>query len=129
MEIIPVNMISKNWIELHSEDDMPRKVTREFLETKLEKERKKLKYAKQRERIMKKKLSEEIRRERTHRLCVHGADLEVYLKPEIFSDKEIRDLLESIFSIPIVREIVEEKERLSGAGKEHFEEVRNYTPE
>lgn len=56
---------------------------------------------------MEKKLSEEIRRERTHRLCNHGADLEVYLKPEIFSDSLVRIVLKEIFELQAVKDIVE----------------------
>ena len=56
---------------------------------------------------MKKMLSEQIRKERTHRLCNHGADLEVYLKPEVFTDEEICSILKEIFSLPAVKELVE----------------------
>ncbi len=86
---------------------MPRKITRDDLVRKLDKENHKLHYYKQQERIMEKKLSEEIRRERTHRLCNHGADLEVYLKPEIFSDNLVRIILKEIFELQAVKDIVE----------------------
>ena len=90
---------------------MPRKITRDDLVRKLDKEldkeNHKLHFYFLQERIMEKKLSEEIRRERTHRLCNRGADLEVYLKPEIFSDSLVRIVLKEIFELQAVKDIVE----------------------
>ena len=78
---------------------MPRRITREDYVRRLQKNEKRVKYLKQRIKIMERKRSEELRKERTHRLCNHGADLEVYLKPELFSDEQIRNLLKEIFSL------------------------------
>lgn len=88
---------------------MPRKITRNDLERKLKKTNHKLHFYRQQERIMERKLSEEIRRERTHRLCNHGADLEVYLKPDIFSDELIRIILKEIFELSAVQDIVSKR--------------------
>ena len=107
---------------------MPKKKTREELTLQIEKTKKRIKYKKQRIKIMEHKLSQEMRRERTHRLCNHGADLEVYLKPEVFTDEQIRKILKAIFALPEVQKIVAEEAAPEDAPKVHFEEMRNYTP-
>ena len=86
---------------------MPRKKTREELVLDLTKTKRKAKRSNQEVKILEKMLSEQIRKERTHRLCNHGADLEVYLKPEVFTDEEIRSILKEIFALPSVKELVE----------------------
>ena len=86
---------------------MPRKKTREELVSDLAKTKRKAKRSNQEVKILEKMLSEQIRKERTHRLCNHGADLEVYLKPEVFTDEEIRSILKEIFALPSVKELVE----------------------
>ena len=86
---------------------MPRKKTREELVSDLAKTKRKAKCSNQEVKILEKMLSEQIRKERTHRLCNHGADLEVYLKPEVFTDEEIRSILKEIFALPSVKELVE----------------------
>ena len=86
---------------------MPRKKTREELVLDLTKTKRKAKRSNQEVKILEKMLSEQIRKERTHRLCNHGADLEVYLKPEVFTDEEIRSILKEIFALPSVIELVE----------------------
>ena len=107
---------------------MPKKKTRDELTLQIEKTKKRIKYKKQRIKIMEHKLSQEMRRERTHRLCNHGADLEVYLKPEVFTDEQIRKILKDIFALPEVQKIVAEIAAPEDAPKVHFEEMRNYTP-
>ncbi|MCR4813777.1 MAG: DUF3847 domain-containing protein [Lachnospiraceae bacterium] len=87
---------------------MPRKKTREELVREIAKKNKQVKYRKQRIKILERKLSEEIRKQRTHRLCNHGADLEVYLDPDVFTDEEIRQKLKEIFALPEVKKIVGE---------------------
>ena len=86
---------------------MPRKKTREELVSNLTKTKRNAKRSNQEVKILEKMLSEQIRKERTHRLCNHGADLEVYLKPEVFTDEEIRSILKEIFALPSVKELVE----------------------
>ena len=86
---------------------MPKKKTREELVSDLAKTKRKAKRSNQEVKILEKMLSEQIRKERTHRLCNHGADLEVYLKPEVFTDEEIRSILKEIFALPSVKELVE----------------------
>ena len=107
---------------------MPRKITREKLMQSIAKDKKKLRYWKQQEKILQKKLNEQIRKDRTHRLCNHGADLEVYLKPELYSDEQIRKILKDIFALPEVQEIVAKETPPEDDQKVHFEEMRNYTP-
>ena len=107
---------------------MPRKITREHLVGKIEKTEKQIKYLKHRIKIMERKRTEELRKERTHRLCNHGADLEVYLKPDLFTDEEIRNILKEIFALPEVKKIVEKKPAAQPDSQVHFEEMRNYTP-
>ena len=107
---------------------MPRKKTREELTSEIEKTNKKIKIIKQRIKIMEHKLSQEMRRERTHRLCNHGADLEVYLKPELYSDEQIRRILKEIFALTEVKKIVAREAAPEDDQKVHFEEMRNYTP-
>ncbi len=85
---------------------MPRKKTREELADEIKKLKKERKRKMQEIKILEKKLSKEIRRERTHRLCNHGADLEVYLNPEVFTDELIRKTLKEIFELPEVKAIV-----------------------
>ena len=72
---------------------MPRKKTREELAKEIAKMKKERKRKMQEIKILEKKLSTEIRKERTHRLCNYGADLEVYLDPNIYSDEVIRKIL------------------------------------
>jgi len=107
---------------------MPRRITREDYVRRLQKNEKRVKYLKQRIKIMERKRTEALRKERTHRLCNHGADLEVYLKPELFSDEQIRNLLKEIFSLPEVKKIVEQEAAAEPEPQVHFEEMRNYTP-
>lgn len=85
---------------------MPRKKTREELIEEIAKMKKERKRKMQEIKILEKKLSTEIRKERTHRLCNHGADLEVYLNPEVFSDALIRKILKEIFAMQEVQEVV-----------------------
>lgn len=108
---------------------MPRRITREDYVRRLQKNEKRVKYLKQRIKIMERKRSEELRKERTHRLCNHGADLEVYLKPDLFTDEEIRNILKEIFALPEVKKIVEKKPPAQPDSQVHFEEMRNYTPD
>ena len=108
---------------------MSRKVTREDYVRRIQKNEKRVKYLKQRIKIMEKKRSDILRKERTHRLCNHGADLEVYLRPELFSDEQIRNLLKKIFALPEVKKIVEREAVAEPEPQVHFEEMRNYTPD
>lgn len=108
---------------------MPRRITREDYVRRLQKNEKRVKYLKQRIKIMERKRSEELRKERTHRLCNHGADLEVYLKPDLFTDEEIRNILKEIFALPEVKKIVEKNPPAQPDSQVHFEEMRNYTPD
>ena len=76
---------------------MAKKMTLEELQAEQEKAERELKIAKQNIRILQHQATELTRRERTHRLCTHGAMLEQYLKPEIFTDEQIEEILRTIF--------------------------------
>lgn len=69
----------------------------EELKAEEEKYKKELKIQKQNIRILEAQQKELTRRERTHRLCTHGAMLEQYLKPEIFSNDQIEVILKTVF--------------------------------
>lgn len=98
---------------------MPQKNTREELIEEITKMKKESKKKMQEIKILEKKLSTEIRKERTHRLCNHGADLEVYLDPEVFSDALIRKILKEVFALPEVQKVV-----LKNTPPEELESVR-----
>ena len=46
------------------------------------------------------------RKERTHRLCTHGAMLEQYLPSEEYTDEQIDKFLRTLFQIPEVMQIL-----------------------
>ena len=46
------------------------------------------------------------RKERTHRLCTHGAMLEQYLPPEEYTDDEIDKILRTVFQNDSIRQFV-----------------------
>ncbi|MBR2187985.1 MAG: DUF3847 domain-containing protein [Eubacterium sp.] len=76
---------------------MAKKKTLEELQTEQMNAERELKIAKQNIRILQHQAAELTRRERTHRLCTHGAMLEQYLKPEVFTDEQIEEILRTIF--------------------------------
>ena len=75
------------------------KKKKSLAELKAEEERvkKELKIQKQNIRILEAEQKELTRRKRVNRLCTHGAMLEQYLKPEVFSDEQIEVILKTIF--------------------------------
>lgn len=76
---------------------MAKKKTLEELQAEQAKAERELKIAKQNIQILQRQAAELTRRERTHRLCTHGAMLEQYLKPEVFTDEQIEEILNTIF--------------------------------
>lgn len=84
-----------------------RKPTIAELQAELEKAMHEKKITEQNIRILEHRQKELTRRERTHRLCVHGGMLERYLKPDEFTDKEIAQILQTIFSKKDVQALLE----------------------
>ena len=72
----------------------------ERIENELRMKNQKLKALKQQEKEL-------ARKERTHRLCTHGAMLEQYLPPEEYSDKQIDEFFRTMFQIPEVMRILQ----------------------
>lgn len=93
-----------------------RKTTAE-LQAELETAKQEKKITEQRIKILKNMQKELTRRERTHRLCVHGGMLERYLNPREFSDEQIERILQTIFSESRTRELLEKERALKGADK------------
>lgn len=76
---------------------MARKKTIEELRMEREKAEQDLKIRQQNLKKLKQKEAELTRRERTHRLCTHGAMLEKYLDPEEFTSEQIDYFLNVLF--------------------------------
>lgn len=96
---------------------MSKKKTTAELQAELETAKQEKKITEQRIKILKNMQKELTRRERTHRLCVHGGMLERYLKPGEFSDEQIERILQTIFSESRTRELLEKERALKGADK------------
>ena len=63
----------------------------------------KIRKLKQDQKILARKHAEQLRKERTHRLCTIGGMLEGFLKnPEAFSNDEVYELLKLAFNQPTV---------------------------
>ncbi len=79
---------------------MARKKTVEELRKDLEKAEQDLKIRQENLKKLKQKEAELSRKQRTHRLCTHGAILEQYLPPDEFTDEQIEQILKSLFRKP-----------------------------
>lgn len=91
---------------------MSKKKTIAELQAELEKAKQEKKITEQNIKIFKNLQKELTRRERTHRLCVHGGMLEHYLSPGEFSDKQIERILQEIFSKSWTKELLEKERNL-----------------
>ena len=68
----------------------------------------KIRKLKQDQKILTRKHAEQLRKERTHRLCTIGGMLESFLKePKSFSNDEVYDLLKLAFNQPTVHSAVQ----------------------
>ncbi len=76
---------------------MARKMTMDNLQAEKERLEKEMKVQRQNLRALKRQEAELNRRERTHRLCIHGGMLEQYLNPEEFTDEQIDRIMKLIF--------------------------------
>jgi len=89
---------------------MARKKTLEEVRAQREKYEEKLKVEAQNLKILKQREAELTRKERTHRLCTHGAMIEQYLNPEKYTDEEFALILKAIFHVPEVVQMLGKKE-------------------
>lgn len=71
----------------------------ERIENELKMKNQKLKELRQQEKEL-------ARKERTHRLCTHGAMLEQYLPPEEFNDDQIDKILKGVFQSDNVKQFM-----------------------
>ncbi len=81
---------------------------------------KELKKEKQKVKIIQNRIKDLKRRERTHRLCTHGALLEKFFPPEEFTDEMILFLLNGSFNRQneTVRKIMEDVKEIFSSGEE-----------
>ena len=86
---------------------MPKKKTIEELQAEQEKLENELKLKTEKLKALKAQTKEQIRKERTHRLCTHGAMLEQYLPPEEYKDEQIEELLKTLFQNPQVKQMLQ----------------------
>ena len=77
---------------------MARKRTIEELQSEQEKLEQELKAKQQNLKALRRQEAELTRKERTHRLCTHGAMLEQYFAPERFTDEQVSEMLKVIFN-------------------------------
>lgn len=87
---------------------MAQRKTVQDLKKEQEKLEQELKIKQQNLKALKKQSAELERRERTHRLCTHGAMLEQYLNPDEYTDDQISYILREIFNDPSFREFLRE---------------------
>ncbi len=85
---------------------MARTKTVKELQTEQEKLENELRIKNQKLKALKQQEKELARKERTHRLCTHGAMLEQYLPPEDYTDEQINRFLRTLFQIPEVMQIL-----------------------
>ena len=76
---------------------MARKKTAEEMRLAREKAEQDLKLRQEALKKLKRKEAELTRKERTHRLCTHGAMLEQYLNPDEYTDEQIDRILRAVF--------------------------------
>lgn len=89
---------------------MARKKTLDEIRMQREKAEEKLKVEAQNLKILKQKEAELSRKERTHRLCTHGAMIEQYLDPEKYTDEEFALILKTVFRLPEVIRMLSKKD-------------------
>ena len=85
---------------------MARTKTVEELQAEQERIENELKIKTQKLKALKQQTQEQLRKERTHRLCTHGAMLEQYLPPEEFTDDQIDKILRSVFQSDNVKQFM-----------------------
>ncbi len=79
------------------------------LNKEIEKTEAKLRRAQHEEKILEHQIKALTRRERTHRLCTRGAELERYLPhPELVTEEQVKLILKLLFHQDSTRKIVEQ---------------------
>ena len=79
----------------------------------------KIRKLRQDQKILARKHAEQLRKERTHRLCTIGGMLEGFLKvPESFTEDEVYELLKLAFNQPPVDSVVRNHIRQKSAWEE-----------
>ena len=86
---------------------MAKKKTLQELQEEQERMENELRIKTQKLKALKQQEKELARKERTHRLCTHGAMLEQYLPPEEFSDDQIDKILRSVFQSENVKHFID----------------------
>lgn len=80
----------------------------ERLNQEIEKTEAKLRRAQHEEKILEHQIKTLTRKERTHRLCTRGAELERYLPhPELVTEEQVKLILKLLFHQDSTRKIVE----------------------
>ena len=85
---------------------MARTKTVEELQAEQERIENELRIKTQKLKALKQQQQEQLRKERTHRLCTHGAMLEQYLPPEEFTDDQIDKILKTMFQSEQTKQFV-----------------------
>ena len=85
---------------------MAKKKTIQELQEEQERMENELKVKSQKPKALKQQEKELARKERTHRLCTHGAMLEQYLPPDEYTDDEIDKILRTVFQNDSIRQFV-----------------------
>ena len=81
----------------------------EKLGKEIEKTEAKMRRAQHEEKILEHQIKTLTRRERTHRLCTRGAELERYLPhPELVTEEQVKLILKLLFHQDSTRKIVEQ---------------------
>lgn len=77
-------------------------------EAKLDKTQRELRYNEDKVKILENMIPKLTRKERTHRLCVHGGMLAKFLKePDLLTDEQVMDILRTAFSSNMVQKKIE----------------------
>lgn len=92
---------------------MARKKTHDQVLAELEKTRQDIKLQREKEKKLEALESDMTRKERTHRLCTHGAMLEQYINPDEFTDEQIESILKSVFRRSDTIELLERERNSS----------------
>lgn len=99
-------------------DPMPKKKTSAEIQAEREKLEQELAVKTQRLKELKRRGAELERKERTHRLCTHGAMLEQYLDPASFTDAQIESILQVLFRRAETAALLESAKRQTAARDE-----------
>ena len=101
---------------------MPETSKLEKLNWELEKSEKKLRKAINDEKALQHQLKQLTRKERTHRLCTRGAELERYLPhPELLPEEQVKLFLKLLFHRDSTRQLIEQIFAGTGTEKEDTE--------